>query len=136
MPTGEPRKRSRRTVRTIAAAIALLAIGYVFAVGAWLWAHRDGIRGPDVSTGVMLVGAAALLAWLAGFAGTASGSPAGPQRRRWPELGVAVSHMTAGPLSGRASRSAAASARSADCVAMAQWSRTRPMCAWWPPAEV
>jgi hypothetical protein len=70
----------------------------VFAVAAWLWPLRDGIRGPDVSTGVMLIGAAVLLAWLAGFAGTASSSPAGPQRRTWPELGVAVSHMTAGPL--------------------------------------
>jgi hypothetical protein len=49
---------------------ALLAIGYVFAVAAWLWPLRDGIRGPDVSTGVMLIGAAVLLAWLAGFAGT------------------------------------------------------------------
>jgi hypothetical protein len=70
----------------------------VFAVGAWLWTLRDGIRGPDVSMGIMLVGAAVLLAWLAGFAGTASGSPAGPRRRTWPELGVAVSHMTADPL--------------------------------------
>jgi hypothetical protein len=42
--------------------------------------------------------AAVLLAWLAGFAGTASGSPARPRRRTWPELGVAVSHMTADPL--------------------------------------
>src|SRR3954469_19191826 len=59
---------------------------------------RDGIRGPDVSTGVMLVGAAVLLAWLPGFAGTASGSPARARRRTWPELAVAVSHMTADPL--------------------------------------
>jgi hypothetical protein len=40
----------------------------------------------------MLVGAAVLLAWLAGFA--AAGSRAATQRRIWPDLRVAVFHMT------------------------------------------
>jgi hypothetical protein len=100
--TGESHERSRRTgvatVRMIAVAIALLAFAYVFAVGAWLWSLRDGISGPDVSTGVMLVGVAVLLAWLAGFAGAGSRSRAAPRSRTWPDLGVAVFHMTEDPL--------------------------------------
>jgi hypothetical protein len=101
-PTGEPHERSWRAgvaaARTIAVAIALLAIGYLSAVGAWLWTLRDGITGTDVSTGVMLVGAAVLLAWLAGFAGAGSRSRATPHRRTWPDLGAAVLQMSADPL--------------------------------------
>jgi hypothetical protein len=81
-PTGEPHERSWRAgvaaPRMIAVAIALLAIGYLSAVGAWLWTLRDGITGTDVSTGVMLVGAAVPSAWLAGFAGAGSRSRHAP----------------------------------------------------------
>lgn len=44
------------------------------------------------------MGAAVLLAWVAGFAGTGSPSHATSQRRTWLALGVAVFHMTADPL--------------------------------------
>ena len=40
---------------------------------AWLWSLRHQISGPDVSTGLLLVGAAMLLAWLAGVAGAVPG---------------------------------------------------------------
>jgi hypothetical protein len=102
MRSGEHRERSRRVAaaagRGMMVAIALLAIGYVLAVGAWLWTLRDEISGPDVSTGLILVGAAVLLAWVAGFAGAGWGSRVTPQRRTWPDLGVAVFHMTEDPL--------------------------------------
>jgi hypothetical protein len=56
MRSGERRERSRRgriaAARMMVVAIALLAIGYVVAVGAWLWTLRDGISGPDLSTGL------------------------------------------------------------------------------------
>src|SRR5215207_1751329 len=42
-------------------------------LGAWLWGLRHQISGPDVSTGLLLVGAAMLLAWLAGVAGAVPG---------------------------------------------------------------
>jgi hypothetical protein len=76
--------------------IGLLALGYVVGVGAWLRALRDGISGPDVSTGVTLVGAAVLLAWLTGVAGAGS-RPRSPTRTR-PDLGVALLHRAAAPL--------------------------------------
>jgi hypothetical protein len=57
--------------------LAALASAYVVAVGAWLWSLRDGISGAEVSSGLLLVGAAALLAWVAGVMG------AGGDRRRF-----------------------------------------------------
>jgi hypothetical protein len=59
--------------RAASAALASLAIVYVAAVALWLWGLRDHIGGPDVSTGLLLVGAAMLLAWLAGVAGAVPG---------------------------------------------------------------
>jgi hypothetical protein len=61
---------------------------------------RDGISGPDVSFGLMLVGAAVLLAWLAGFIGVAWRTRASAPRanRTWPELCGAVLHLTNDPL--------------------------------------
>jgi hypothetical protein len=44
--------------RGAALLLAALAASYVLAVGVWLWSLRDGITGPDVSTGVMLIGIA------------------------------------------------------------------------------
>jgi hypothetical protein len=41
----------------------------VVAVTVWLWSLRHRVTGPDVSTGLLLVGAAVLLAWLAGAVG-------------------------------------------------------------------
>jgi hypothetical protein len=42
-------------------------------VTVWLWSLRHQINGTDVSTGLLLVGAAMLLAWLAGVAGAVPG---------------------------------------------------------------
>jgi vacuolar-type H+-ATPase subunit I/STV1 len=68
-----------------------LAASYVLAVAAWLWSLRYGISGPHVSTGVMLVGVAILLAWLAGVVAAGSHRAGAHDRRRtWVELGVAV----------------------------------------------
>lgn len=55
--------------RSVVLGIAALATAYVVAVGAWLWTLRDGITGPEVSTGLVLVGVAVFLAWLAGVTG-------------------------------------------------------------------
>src|SRR4051812_21120953 len=60
--------------RAATGALASLAIGYVAAVVVWLWSLRHDIAGPDVSTGLLLVGAAMLLAWLAGVAGAVPGT--------------------------------------------------------------
>jgi hypothetical protein len=84
--------------RSMVLAIAALATAYLLAVGAWLWTLHDEMSGPDVSTGAMLVGAAVLLAWLVGFAGAGSRSSATPRRRSWPDLAVAVLHVTEDPL--------------------------------------
>jgi hypothetical protein len=64
----------RALVRAATAALASLAIVYVAAVLVWLWSLRHHIAGPDVSTGLLLVGAAMLLAWLAGVAGAVPGT--------------------------------------------------------------
>lgn len=85
--------------RAIVAAVAALALGYVLGVGAWLWSLRDGISGPGVSTGLMLVGVAVLVAWLAGVAGAARRPPqVRPHRRGWPQLGVAIVGLSDDPL--------------------------------------
>lgn len=64
---------ARIVARAATTALAALALGYVVAVGAWLWSLRHHISGPDVSTGLLLIGAAMLLAWLAGVAGAVPG---------------------------------------------------------------
>ncbi|MGH2945296.1 MAG: hypothetical protein ACRDPC_03360 [Solirubrobacteraceae bacterium] len=64
---------ARIGARAATTALAALALGYVVAVGAWLWSLRHHITGPDVSTGLLLIGAAMLLAWLAGVAGAVPG---------------------------------------------------------------
>src|SRR5215217_4853598 len=64
---------ARIVARAATMALAALALGYVVAVGAWLWSLRHEISGPDVSTGLLTVGAAMLLAWLAGVAGAVPG---------------------------------------------------------------
>src|SRR3954449_11298592 len=64
---------ARFLARAMTTALAALALGYVIAVGAWLWSLRHEISGRDVSTGLLLVGAAMLLAWLAGVSGAAPG---------------------------------------------------------------
>jgi len=86
--------------RSTVLAIAALATAYVLAVGAWLWTLRDGISGPDVSIGLVLVGAAVLLAWLAGVAGLAWPPSNIAQRpaRTWSEWRSAVLHLTDDPL--------------------------------------
>jgi hypothetical protein len=86
--------------RSTVFALAALASSYVVAVGAWLWSLRDGIRGSDVSTGLLLVGVAVLLTWLAGFVGAGWRRTAPPPRptRTLPELGVALLRLTDDPL--------------------------------------
>jgi hypothetical protein len=64
---------ARFVARAMTTALAALALGYVIAVGAWLWSLRRQISGPDVSTGLLLVGAAMLLAWLAGVSSAVPG---------------------------------------------------------------
>jgi hypothetical protein len=63
----------RALARVATAVLASLAIVYVAAVAVWLWRLPHHIAGPDVSTGLLLVGAAMLLAWLAGVAGAVPG---------------------------------------------------------------
>jgi hypothetical protein len=55
--------------RAATGCLVALAVGYVVAVTVWLWSLRHRVTGPDVSTGLLLVGAAVLLAWLAGAVG-------------------------------------------------------------------
>ena len=64
---------ARALARTASVALATLATAYVGAVAVWLWSLRHQISGPDVSTGLLLVGAAMGLAWLAGLAGAVPG---------------------------------------------------------------
>jgi hypothetical protein len=79
IPDGPDDRRSfaagpaRLFARAVSAGLAVLAIAYVAAVTAWLWSLRHHISGPDVSTGVLLLGAAMLLAWFAGVAGAVPG---------------------------------------------------------------
>ena len=86
--------------RSTVVAIAALATAYLLAVGAWLWTLRDGVRGPDVSIGLILVGGAILLAWLAGVIGV--GWPPNARARKaartWPDWWEAVLHLTDDPL--------------------------------------
>jgi hypothetical protein len=86
--------------RCVVLAIAALATAYLLAVGAWLWTLRDGISGPDVSTGLVLVGAAVLLAWLAGVTAVewTWNAPARRADRTWPDWRGAVLHLTDDPL--------------------------------------
>ena len=86
--------------RSIVLALAALATAYVVAAGAWLWTLRDGIGGPDVSTGLVLVGAAVLLAWLAGVTDVSGPSSARARRahRTWPEWCGALLHIADDPL--------------------------------------
>jgi hypothetical protein len=83
----------------VAWALASMSAAYVVAVALWLWSLRGGISGPAVSTGLVLVGAAVLLAWLTGITGTARGRPVPTAyRRTWPELGAAVGRLADDPL--------------------------------------
>src|SRR3954454_16073899 len=77
--------------------LAALAVGYVVAVTVWLWSLRQRVTGPDVSTGLLLVGAAVLLAWLAGALGAV---PRAKAARDWTMSGVVASfgHVLEHPL--------------------------------------
>jgi len=100
----DPQPSSRPTAvdaaaRAIVAATVGLAMGYVLGVGAWLWSLRHGISGPAISTGLMLVGVAVAVAWLAGVAGLAwRPPPTRPRQRGWPQLGVAILDLSDDPL--------------------------------------
>jgi len=92
---------ARIVARAATTALAALALGYVVAVGAWLWSLRHQISGPDVSTGLLLIGAAMLLAWLAGVAGAVPGvrSLASPRSHDGTGRGAGVCHrITDHPL--------------------------------------
>ncbi len=87
------------TARLILLVLAVLASAYVFAVAAWLWTLRDGVSGPNMSTGLVLVGAAVLVAWLGGITGAGRTSGSSPQTTRtWRELRHALRHLTGDPL--------------------------------------
>jgi hypothetical protein len=88
---------ARIVARAATTALAALALGYVVAVGAWLWSLRHHISGPDVSTGLLLIGAAMLLAWLAGVAGAAPGvrSLVSPRWRDWNGRAASLCHHLA-----------------------------------------
>jgi hypothetical protein len=92
---------ARIVARAATTALAALALGYVVAVAAWLWSLRHQISGPDVSTGLLLVGAAMLLAWLAGVAGAVPGvrSLTSPRSHDGNGRGASVCHrLTDHPL--------------------------------------
>jgi hypothetical protein len=82
--------------RSAVLVLAALASAYVLAVGAWLWSLRDGISGADVSSGLLLVGVAVLLAWVAGVmgAGWRPTALSPPPTRTWPDLAIALLHLT------------------------------------------
>jgi hypothetical protein len=100
----DSRPSSRQTAvdvaaRAIVAATVGLAVCYVLGVGAWLWSLRHGISGPTIGTGLMLVGVAVVVAWLAGVAGLDwRPRPTRPRRRGWPQLGVAILDLSDDPL--------------------------------------
>jgi hypothetical protein len=86
---------ARIIARAATSALAALALGYVVAVGAWLLSLRHQITGADISTGLLLVGAAMLLAWLAGVAGAVPGvrSLTSPRWRDGNGRGASVCHL-------------------------------------------
>lgn len=87
--------------RTALAGIAALALAYVAVVCVWLWSLRAGINGPRLSTGLVLVGAAVLLAWLAGVAdgGASAAAALAPARTRGgPRPSIVVSRLAHDPL--------------------------------------
>jgi hypothetical protein len=98
--TGAPRRCGVAHVagRVVSWVIASMAAAYVVAVAVWLWSLRGGISGPAVSTGLVLVGAAVLLAWLAGVSGTAWRPAPTAYRRTVPGLGAAVGRLADHPL--------------------------------------
>lgn len=86
--------------RAVLTALGALALAYMVGVAAWLWSLKDGITGANVSTGLTLVGAAVLLAWVSGVAGAGwqHRRPAAGRRRTWPDTGSAVLRFTGEPL--------------------------------------
>jgi hypothetical protein len=92
---------ARVLTRGVTVALVALAMAYVGAVGTWLWSLRHPISGPDLSTGILLVGAAMLLAWIAGVAGAASGmkSLESPRWHGWDGRSASLCHhLAAHPL--------------------------------------
>lgn len=88
-------------VRGFTLALVVLAVSYVIAVGAWLWSLRHQIGAPDVSTGLLLVGAAMVLARLAGVAEAVPHRAGIPAVAPWHgpgAIGAGVYHLTRHPL--------------------------------------
>jgi hypothetical protein len=83
--------------RVATGCLAALALGYVVAVTVWLWSLRHRVTGPDVSTGLLLVGAAILLAWLAGAVGAVPRATA-TRARTMNEIVGGVGHVVEHPL--------------------------------------
>jgi hypothetical protein len=91
-------RAARMLSRAATVAVAALAVAYVVAVAVWLWSLRHQISGPDVSTGLLLIGAAMGLAWLAGVAGAVPGmrSLTSPRWRDWNGRTARLGHHLAG----------------------------------------
>src|SRR3954452_13043450 len=83
--------------RVATGCLVALAVGYVVAVTVWLWSLRHRVTGPDVSTGLLLVGAAVLLAWLAGAVGAVPRAKAA-RARTMSEVGASFGHVVEHPL--------------------------------------
>jgi hypothetical protein len=83
--------------RVATVCLAALAVGYVVAVTVWLWSLRHRVTGPDVSTGLLLVGAAVLLTWLAGAVGAVPRARAA-RARTMSGVVAGVGHVVEHPL--------------------------------------
>jgi hypothetical protein len=83
--------------RVATGCLVALALGYVVAVTVWLWSLRHRVTGPDVSTGLLLVGAAVLLAWLAGAVGAVPRAKAA-RARTMSGVAAGLGHVVEHPL--------------------------------------
>src|SRR3954452_11483987 len=83
--------------RVATGCLVALAVGYVVAVTVWLWSLRHRVTGPDVSTGLLLVGAAVLLAWLAGAVGAVPRAKAA-RARTMSRVAAGFGHVIEHPL--------------------------------------
>jgi hypothetical protein len=96
-----------RVPRSLLAAVSLAACTYYLAaVAAWLWELVDGISGPEIQHGVVLIVAAMIASWITGLFSPKLGShdgrrlrvPAARRRERRPLLHLALDAYRAGVI--------------------------------------